>query len=78
MGIFNLTFEYTLLGRLKLDCEVYLSDIHNYRQDPRCLWAGSPQAQIDKMREIWGSVPEKPEWLTLEQINEYATKMGVK
>lgn len=78
MGKSGIIFEYMLLGRLKRDCKVYLSDTHNHRQNLCCLWAGSPQAQIDKMREIWNSLPEKPTWLTLEQINEYATKMGVK
>ena len=67
-----------LLDRCRRDCEVYLSDYHNYRQDPRCLWAGDEQKQIDKMRELYHSLPEKPEWLTLDQIDEYARQMNVK
>lgn len=34
--------------------------------------------QIDKMRELYDKLPVKPKWLTAEQINEYAAKMGVK
>ena len=72
--------NYMLLGRMQRDCKVYLDPLHNYYQSTHCLYAGDEQAQIDKMRELWHSFPEdkKPEWLTLEQINEYATKMGVK
>ena len=36
------------------------------------------QAQIDKMRELYDSLTIKPEWLTREQIDEYAARMGVK
>ena len=43
---------------------------------PRGLWAGSESAQIAKMKELYQKLPIKPEWLTLEQIEEYAEKMG--
>ena len=36
------------------------------------------QKQIDKMRELYDLLPVKPEWLTREQIDEYAARMGVK
>lgn len=36
------------------------------------------QKQIDKMRELYGLLPVKPERLTREQIDEYAARMGVK
>lgn len=68
-------FEYMLLDRLRQDCEYYLT--YN-REIPKCLWAGDAQKQIDKMRELYNSVSEKPLWLTREQIDEYAAKMGVK
>ena len=44
---------------------------------PQVLWAGDEEAQISKMREIWNQLKEKPEWLTWEDINNYADKMGV-
>lgn len=36
------------------------------------------QQQIDKMRELYDLLPVKPEWLTREQIDEYAARMNVK
>lgn len=67
-------FEYMLLDRLRQDCEYYLS----YGRCAKSLWAGDEQQQIDKMRELYNSVPEKPIWLTREQIDEYAAQMGAK
>lgn len=69
-------FNYMLLDRLKSDCEYYL--IYGGRNAKRSLWAQDEQAQIDKMREIYNSLQIKPEWLTREQIEEYAARMGVK
>lgn len=67
-------FEYRLLSRCKQDCEYYLG--YGGRCD-KYLWAGNPRDHIAKMRELYNIVPEKPEWLTEEQINEYAERMGV-
>ena len=69
-------FNYMLLDRLKSDCEYYLS--YGGRNAKHSLWAHDEQKQIDKMRELYDLLPVKPEWLTREQINEYAAKMGVK
>lgn len=69
-------FNYALLGRLLADCDYYFG--YGNRDAKHCLWAGDEQKQIDKMRELYDLVPEKPEWLTREQIDEYAAKMGVK
>lgn len=69
-------FNYMMLDRLKSDCEYYLS--YGGINAKRSLWAQDEQKQIDKMREIYDSLKIKPEWLTREQIDEYATRMGVK
>ena len=69
-------FNYMLLGRLKSDCEYYL--VNGGRNAQQSLWAKDEQKQIDKMREIYDSLKIKPEWLTMEQIDEYAARMGVK
>lgn len=66
-------FEYMLLDRLRQDCDYYLN---HAERNPKSLWAGDEQKQINKMRELYGSVSEKPLWLTREQIDEYAVKMG--
>lgn len=68
-------FEYMLLDRLRQDCDYYLNQAG---RNPKSLWAGSEQKQIDKMRELYNSVSEKPLWLTREQIDEYAARMGAK
>lgn len=71
----NFQFSYMLLDRLRQDCEYYLGF------GGRCarqLWAHDEQAQINKMRELYDLVPEKPQWLTREQIDAYAKQMGVK
>ena len=69
-------FNYMMLDRLKSDCEYYL--VNGGRNAKQSLWAQDEQAQIDKMREIYDSLKIKPEWLTMEQIDEYAARMGVK
>lgn len=68
--------NYRLLSRLKSDCNYYLG--YGGRDANHALWAKDEQKQIDKMRELYDLVPQKPEWLTREQIDEYAYKMGVK
>ena len=68
-------FEYALLDRLRSDCEYYLNEIRDARH---ALWAQDEQKHINKMRELYDLLPVKPEWLTREQIDEYAKKMHVK
>ena len=69
-------FSYMMLDRLKSDCEYYLR--YGGRNAKHSLWAQDEQAQIDKMRELYDFLKIKPKWLTIEQINEYAARMGVK
>lgn len=69
-----LTYNYQLLSRLVADCKYFLG---NGRGCKKYLWAGDVEAQITKMYELWESFPadEKPEWLSLEEVAEYAQKM---
>ena len=69
-------FNYMMLDRLRCDCDYYLN--YGDRDPKHCLWAQDEQKQIDKMRELYDLLQIKPEWLTIEQIDEYAAKMGVK
>ena len=69
-------FEYMLLNRLQCDCDYYFG--YGGRNAQHCLWAHDEQKQIDNMRELYDLLPVKPEWLTREQIDEYAARMGVK
>lgn len=71
----DLKFRYMLLDRLRQDCDYYLKN----KGSANCLWANTEQEQIHTMIDIWNSFPEegKPEWLTMEQIKEFAKKMQV-
>ena len=69
-------YNYMMLYRLKSDCEYYI--VNGGRNAKHSLWAHDEHAQIDKMRELYDSLTIKPEWLTREQIDEYAARMGVK
>ena len=67
-------FRYMLLSRLQCDCEYYLNYGNRF---PGCLWAGNEREQIEYMARLHESFKEneKPEWLTMEEIKEYARKM---
>lgn len=64
--------QYRLLDRLCADCEYFLDA---GQRAEKHLWAGSVDAQIAKMRELYDELPEKPEWLSTEKIDEYARRM---
>ncbi len=65
--------DYRLLGRLRADCEYFLGAGNRAEKH---LWAGSVYAQIVKMRELYDALPQKPEWLTEEAIDDYADRMA--
>ncbi len=67
--------SYRLLDRLRSDCEYYLGA---GQFSEKHLWAGSVEAQISKMRELYAALPEKPEWLTEQDIDRYETQMSLK
>ncbi|MBQ4121565.1 MAG: hypothetical protein IJD35_06080 [Clostridia bacterium] len=69
------SFEYQLLDRCKSDCEYFLGAGNGM---VKYLWGGNVVDHIAKMRELYALLPEKPEWLTLEKINEYETQMKAK
>ena len=65
--------DYRLLDRLRADCEYFLGAGNHAEKH---LWAGSVYAQIVKMRELYDALPQKPEWLTKEAIDDYADRMA--
>ena len=65
--------DYVLLDRLRADCEYFLGA---GGRSEKHLWAGNVHAQINKMRELYDALPEKPEWLTTEAIDRYAAQMA--
>lgn len=68
----NDTYNYQLLDRLRSDCDYYLG-AGNKNED--ALWAKNVNDQIAKMKELYNSLSEKPEWLTMEDIEGYEKKM---
>lgn len=66
------TFRYMLLSRMIMDCRYFIEYPHN-----KHLWAETPEDQIQLMKELYNSFEEKPEWTSLEEIEELAKSMGV-
>lgn len=66
-------FKYMLLDRLKSDCEYFLGAGNGYEG---ALWAGSVAKQIEEMKKLYEQLPEKPEWLSLDDINNYEKEMN--
>ena len=65
-------FRYQLLDRLKQDCNYFLGYGNRHEGS---LWAGNAKDHVAVMQALWDSLPEKPEWLTKEQLADYASKM---
>ena len=65
--------DYRLLDRLRTDCDYFLGAGQRHEGN---LWSGTVHAHIEKMREIYASLPDKPEWLTETQIDSYADRMA--
>lgn len=64
---------YMLLSRLQQDCDYFLGAGGRAEKH---LWAGNVQDQIAKMREIYDTLAEKPQWLTAEDIDRYERDMA--
>lgn len=71
----DLEYKYMLLDRLKQDCEYFLGNGNGNAE--HSLWAKDIDKQIEKMKEIYNSFSEeeKPDWITLEDINYYEKRM---
>lgn len=65
-------YEYMMLSRLQHDCDYFLG---NGNRAEKHLWAGNVKGQIEEMKRLWNLLPEKPEWLSMEQILDYEKKM---
>ncbi len=66
------TFQYRRLSQMKADCEYFLG-AGNCKN--KHLWEESVFSHIKEMRRIYDLLPEKPEWLTMEEIDSYAKRM---
>lgn len=68
------SFKYMLLDRMKQDCNYYLGNGNRLK---KYLWANDEKEHIENMKALWNSFPdeEKPEWITMEQIEAYEKDM---
>lgn len=66
--------DYRMLGRLKQDCEYFLG---YGAGNEDALYYKNVAAHCDAMEKLWNSFSEadKPEWLSMEDINEYRHAM---
>ena len=67
-------FRYQLLGRLKSDCDYYLG---NGNRKDKSLWAGNVKDQIQTMKDLYSSFSDdmKPDWISMEDIDNYEKEM---
>lgn len=70
----ELSIQYMFLDRLRSDCEYYLG---YGDRSPRYLHEQDERLHIEEMKRIYDLFPDdmKPEWLSLEDIEEYERKM---
>ncbi len=70
----DMSFRYQLLDRLRSDCDYFLG---NGGAQDKFLWGSNIHSHIYFMRGLWNSLPEgeKPEWLSLPDINNYERQM---
>lgn len=64
-------FYYMLLGRLQRDCNYLIDSSHS----ADTLWAHDIDDQINLMYALYDIVPEKPQWITIDEIAELEDKM---
>ena len=71
----DLEYRYMLLDRLKQDCEYFLGNGNGNAE--HSLWAKDIDEQIAKMKELYNSFTgdQKPEWITMKDINNYEKEM---
>lgn len=65
-------YPYAMLDRMKSDCEYYLG---YGNRSSKYLWAKDPKQHIEIMKAIYNRLDPKPEWLTIDKINEYEKNM---
>jgi hypothetical protein len=73
--------DYMLLSRLQMDCKYVINNADKATSKKgleKHLWAGNVKDQIAKMKELYNSFSEeeKPEWISMEDINSYEKKLN--
>lgn len=72
----DIQFRYMMLDRLRIDCKYFLGNGHRLN---KYLWAGNVKYHIAIMKGIYNGFTDgqKPEWLTMEQIEQFESEMSV-
>lgn len=65
------TFDYQLLDRCKGDCEYCLGAAKSITG----LWGKTIERHIAKMRELYNKLSEKPEWISMEDIDYFEKEL---
>jgi hypothetical protein len=71
-------FKYMCMSRMKMDCKYWIQQEEkgwSHESLNKHLMKGNPTDQIKEMKRLYELVPQKPEWLTMEQIEEFEEKM---
>lgn len=73
----NYAQTYRMLSRLRQDAEYFLGNGNGHA---KYLWGITVADNIKEMRKLYNELPEgeKPEWLTLEDIDRYEKEMLAK
>lgn len=66
--------RYLLLARMQSDCKYYLGF---GKRNPAHLWSTDEREQIQNMKLLYNSFPadEKPDWISMEEIEYYELRM---
>lgn len=59
--------KYQFLSRLIQDCEYVIKTAHHKKH----LWANDVEEQIKLMKETYNHCNPKPDWCTMDQIEQY-------
>lgn len=70
----DIAFNYMMLSRLQMDCKYYLG---YGNRNIKHLWGDTVEEHIAYMKELYNgfSEDEKPEWITLDDIENYEQEM---
>ena len=71
-------FNYMMLGRMQSDCKYWIHCSEkgwSPESIAKHMSKESPEAHIKEMKRLYELVPQKPEWLTMEEIEEFEEKM---
>ena len=64
------SFRYQILDRMRSDMAYFIDNKGSENQ----LWSHDAKSQLIYMKALWYSLPERPHWLSMEQINDFQSR----